>query len=1166
MKSRVIVALAGLAGLFASSGHAGEPHLEFIDAMRRSAYFDYALLYLDDLRQRPDVPADVTAVLSYEEYRVHQDAARLDRTARGKEASLEKSLAALERFVNESPSHPLAAEANSARAGLFLDKAKALIWASQNEQDVRKRATQQEEARAWIAKARPVYQAARDQFEKALDKWKGVFLDPQRDAAEHEVRRIAEQNFIQAQINLAMCTHQEARTHDVGSEPFKTLLKQAAEAFEAIHDRYRSQGGGLYARIYQGKCFEEQGELGRALGIYDEILGHPAQDQFLKELQARTFYFKLIVLNRDEKKDFKLVMSEATRWLTDNRDMANTPDALGIQLERARACEILSEDDEAFPFEADREGLLQQAYNDASQVALYAGEFRDRATSMMQRLEARVKGMGADPKDFGVAFSMARGYVTKLSAEGDKVNAAKTPAEKQTQQAKFDLYLAETERIIRLGLSLADEKSPVADVAEMRYYLAYTFFASGKLFDAAVTGTFIARTATPDEAEQGQKAANLALACLGQLAYDKPEDQLPEYFDLMRDLADLIVNRWPESGGADDAQITLANMYTRTDQPLQAAESFDKISPSSSRYNEAQMNAGQRYWVAYASAFQQSEDERPDQATLDSWVNLAFDRIQSGLALTEKGLSSDGKAPDLYYACKVTLAEIFIKRGQEAEALKILTEGDRSVLKAIAVPEESKRPERGPQSRPYAVQVYQALLRSYMGTQQIDQALTSMNELEAIAGSDKPEALTNIYIELGLSLKKEIDQLQAEGNAERLGNLLKAFDAFLGEIYKRKDSLNRNVMLWVAESYSSLGEGVSHDPSASEAFFRKASDAYADILDRAAKDPAFLDAKNVPAVQVRIASLKKKQGQYQAALDILVEVVNADDKMLQAQFEIVDVLKAEAESGDNNIQHYQAAIQGNRVERFKGTKVNGLVRLVQLLQQVMASQKAVSPEVEKLLHRGYYELAECLYLYGKGESDNKERAKNLNGSKSTITKFVLSTSDVERETWNKFDALYQQVLKELGEPVTALPRPQTTVAPAIPVKPADQSLPGIPLNEQISVSTSAAADKDKSTGPNYLIFAIVVIVALAVVGGVVALGMKKPKRRTLRVPRDDDAFAPAAAPSATSKPAAPAKGGAPAATKPAKSPAPAAAAPKTPAPPSGAPTPKPGGPKPPKSS
>ena len=77
---------------------------------------------------------------------------------------------------------------------------------------------------------------------------------------EPEERKRAEAVYMRSQYDLALCTYEDAQTWDRGSENYKKLLTGASKQFEAIHTRYRSQVLGLYARMWQGKSFEEQDE------------------------------------------------------------------------------------------------------------------------------------------------------------------------------------------------------------------------------------------------------------------------------------------------------------------------------------------------------------------------------------------------------------------------------------------------------------------------------------------------------------------------------------------------------------------------------------------------------------------------------------------------------------------------------------------------------------------------------------------------------------------------------------------------------------------------------------------------------------------------------------------------------------------------------------------
>ncbi len=158
-----------------------------------------------------------------------------------------------------------------------------------------------------------------------------------------------------------MLIYEEAQTYDRGSSDNKKLLTDAANAFEKIHARYRQQLAGLYARMWQAKCFEEQDDIVKALGCYNELLQHGdgKSGPALKRLQDTVRHFRLICLNHPQRKDYQVAIQEAQDWLKDNRGLASTKVGLGIQWEMVRAMELRAKKEETG--EAERNRLNQQA-------------------------------------------------------------------------------------------------------------------------------------------------------------------------------------------------------------------------------------------------------------------------------------------------------------------------------------------------------------------------------------------------------------------------------------------------------------------------------------------------------------------------------------------------------------------------------------------------------------------------------------------------------------------------------------------------------------------------------------------------------------------------------------------------------------------------------------
>ncbi|MEI8382992.1 MAG: hypothetical protein WCJ09_22920, partial [Planctomycetota bacterium] len=128
MRSRLLAAVA-MAVLIAGAGmaQAVEPYLEFVRGLREQQYFDYAILYLDQIASKENTPAEIKQVIPYEKAMALQDGAKFARSPEKQVEQYNQALAFLEQFVKENPTHPIAADANSDRAQIILKKAQSEI-------------------------------------------------------------------------------------------------------------------------------------------------------------------------------------------------------------------------------------------------------------------------------------------------------------------------------------------------------------------------------------------------------------------------------------------------------------------------------------------------------------------------------------------------------------------------------------------------------------------------------------------------------------------------------------------------------------------------------------------------------------------------------------------------------------------------------------------------------------------------------------------------------------------------------------------------------------------------------------------------------------------------------------------------------------------------------
>ena len=402
----------------------------FLEVLRQRGYFEYAQLYLDGLEKRPGVPAEIKAVIPYERAITYLEAGRQAASPTEKTPLYDRAVGFLDQFVKAQPNHPLAADANSQRGRILLGKARVEIWQSQSPSNTGKRTTFQDAARTQVVAARKIFKVAHDQYQKA---WKTfpTFIDKVKQSDMFQKRKRAESLYMRAQYDLALCTYEEAQTHDRGSEPYVKLATQAAVEFEAIHTRYRSQVLGLYARMWQGKCFEEQDDINKAMGIYKELLGHPGGSATMRRIQDQVLLFQLICLNHKEKQDFLLVINQSAEWLGKRTTrQRRSSDALGILWEQVRAQEALAV--RRMTVEKDRNQLLTAALANCRFIQRWPSKYKDVALFKMRELQVKLKGAAVDPQDFDTAYRASSPVSAARSPRTRRHLGSSTPANSST--------------------------------------------------------------------------------------------------------------------------------------------------------------------------------------------------------------------------------------------------------------------------------------------------------------------------------------------------------------------------------------------------------------------------------------------------------------------------------------------------------------------------------------------------------------------------------------------------------------------------------------------------------------------------------------------------------------------------------------------------------------
>jgi len=1091
-----------LASLLPAALSAGERDLEFVRGLREKRYFDYALLYLDQLENRPLLDRDVKVVLPYERAITHLEQSRTLRNAEARSKELDLAEASLEQFVKSAPDHPLAAQASTERAQILLGRGRVEVWQARSADNGSRRAEFQQRARELFGKARQLFQAAHDRHKAEWDKLPRTPIDPDQKEL-RAAREKVEAGYLRAQLDLAICTYEESQTHDATAGEFRGLLSKAAREFESIHEKYRSQVVGLHARMWQGKCFEEQGEIGKALGIYNELLQHPGRSDAMQQLQDRVRQFRLICLNHEKNKDYQLVVQEASAWLVQSKDRASTPVGLGIRWERARAYEQLAGKQD-LP-ENVRAQNLKNALEDAREINRFAGEFKDPSTAMTARLNVALNRDPGDPKQFEAALGMARKNVNEIARFNERLAAAKGTDQEEQIKNERRQHLRETARLLKLALELAQSNTDPRELQNARYYLAFAQYELGNGYEAGILGEYVARRLKVLDPPLALEAAFLSFAAWQQSYFAASEGRRDTELRMLTRAAENLAAGWPDSERAAEALITVGQIHDRMKQPLTAARYYEQVGETSDQFGTARLSAGQSYWTAWLNVASLPDDQKPSDQDRNAWRDTAEKLLRQGIDRTREDMISGEPVPGALIAARVSLAQISVSQGDYDKAIEFLTAKPNAPIEAIQVADEASRPAEGIQGRPFAGLVYQLLLRSYVGSQRIDEALNAMKGLEGVAGGAGGEGIAAVYVSLGREIQKEIERLVELKDEARLQQVRDSFEQFLQKLAELSETQNLSYgsLIWIAETYYSLGQGMKDDRRAASAYFEKASKAYERILDRDKAEPDFVADDREPGVMLRLVNCRKREGRYEDALEQVQLVLRKLPLALDAQFEAASVLQ---EWGADDPEKYLAAINGlsnaGSADKSSEGAVWGWAQIATRLQRILASGSSNDSYRDRFAE-ARYNIAQCRRGYGLSRKMSAERSEVLSMALQEIDAFVLIAGPISDEWWQQLDSIYRQIQKDIGRTAKPLQKPEVHVAesPAAetPAAKSSEPAPVAPAaNGQSKAANGRAAAPQKppsGTGSPALWGLIAVMLAAGAAAGFFVWSSRSTKRR-----------------------------------------------------------------------
>ena len=991
---------------------AGENFEGFLSGLRspERGYYDLAFDYLTFMGTSPLVSDAVKQTIPYEMARTMIDAAAAEADPVRAKSMLATAKSRLEEFVQANPDHRLAATASLELGRVWIEEGRKNLESAA-------RPTRAADKPALTAEARKLFTDAMAIFAEAEKKLEAHFKTFETFIPPEQVERLAEReqtnrDLIDAKRYAAVALFEMSRCYPAGSAEAKDHLQKAADRYEAVNRDYRTLLVGVYARIKQGQCYQAMGEMKRAIGYYTEVFKQPDESPELDPLKTSALLLLLECHVSPSEKEYELAATRGETWLRESRArQTDSPDGVAIRYYTALALKRFAEsmlDKDS----AKKKQAMDSARDNATLVARLNGPYRDRARQLLTEITG-IDPSAKPPTTFADALERGKQAVETAQVE---MGAVETDAANRAQhERQAAAALDEGIEYLKLAMRLRTKDTPIDEVNQSRYMLAFAHYLAGNYYDAAVLGEFLISNYPASAA--ARPGAKLALA--GYLAsYNAaPIDQRGFDRERMTRVAETIAETWSGEPEADEAWLVLLDLARLDHDRARLLEYLSKIGDDSPRRGEAELKIGSALWNEYLRAMRLEEGERPPAAELENLSKTARETLARGVERSKAALAAGGDVSPSAVTAALSLAQIEVSSGAAPRALEVLQDKQVGPLALV----EAKSPLVGSQTADFAKETYKVALRAFVGTQSLDQAERMMDELEKLvaAGGDSSSAeLTKIYISLGLELQEELELLREQNRADELANVSRGFELFLDRIAARQQGNNFSSLNWVAATLSNLAAGNDNGdaklPPQAVSYYKKALAADERILAAAQADPNFASGDVLLAIELRMAKCERRLGQFKEALDRLERILRKKPMLLEPQREAALAFQ---DWGAENPLYYSLAIRGGRAANDdRGQKVNTIWGWAKLSNMVYSN-----PDYADAFYEARYNLATCRYLQSITQS-GESKAKGLADALSEINYMIRTRPTLGGESWRaKYDELLKKIQQAAGQPVTGLP-------------------------------------------------------------------------------------------------------------------------------------------------
>jgi len=869
---------------------------EFLEGLRQRGWHDVASEYLEVADQDPIAGQAFLDRLEYERATTLSLLAKNNASSHERQQLLEQAVAGFKHYAEEHRDSAQGVDALS-QAGKLLTEQALLLMAKAD----RLPAQATTERNQFGAEARKIFSTASTAVTEMLVRCEKQLSDLPKAAqlqANPEAlatRQMLRSKQAEGRFLLANLEFEKAQSYSSDSSQRKPTLEAAAKAFSKLHEDYADKRVGFFGRLYEGRCHQAASNYKAALACYEDVVEQPTGDADYRRLIARAYRRRAECYLADG--NFEKVIEECQDWL--NSAVSNEqkqPEWLAVSYRLASAYQMKAQEVESA---SEARQLQKEARSLYREVSSQPGEFQNEAR-VAQASTTRAPDKPISVKSFDDAFAAGKDALdqmnsTKLAARLAAENNPSAVEELQQQAAENQ---AAALGYFQKAIEQANGKTPVDELVEARYYLCWLHWEEQQYAEAAELGELLAREHA--ENKFAPVAAKLALAAyerLDSLARQAGESD-NNHGKQLQSIAELIMQRWPESAETGVAANLLINIALRENRTAEAEKLLEQL-PATGRA-AAELSLGGSMWNRFQQHLRENQGAPSDEG--QKLRKRATELLASGYQTLRNSESATiAQATGLLYYVQLLLAD-----GKFDLALEVLEHPSVGPLSLARKSTDGKqRPE-------FIQEVYKAALRAYVSVdpprnEAAEKLMDSLDRL-TLGQADAEQQLTKIYISLGLQLQRQLKDLTDAGKKDKARDVAATFADLLGRVSRRSDVSDWRIRSWVAQTNLQLGEGLDGEEGAQ--YLSQAEDAYRGLIDEVEKDPKYAPSPQaILAVRKHLGDCLRAREQYEAAYEQYSKILNEKPSILELQQATAMVLQQWG-IAEQNSEKIEQAIRG----------------------------------------------------------------------------------------------------------------------------------------------------------------------------------------------------------------------------------------------------------------